>query len=109
MLAKKQRLNLGKQENRQIFNNPIFSGELVKAYGIAGGSEFRAAVIVSKKKIKSAAARNLIKRRFFSAIKNWLQNNDIKGKIIFLATDEVKKASFSQIEKETKQALRHLK
>lgn len=69
MLPKKNKLNLGQLSNQQIFKTGKKVGSVSLAvFFLLGGSEFRASVIVSKKRVKSAVKRNQIKRCLYQVL-----------------------------------------
>lgn len=100
MLAKKNRLTTKKDfqnvyRNKKTYHTPFFSGKYILnrlAYS-------RLAVVVAKKNIKQAVARNKIKRRIKAILhKQWpliLKNIDL---IIFVKKD-INKLNFTELEK----------
>ncbi len=58
----------------------------------------RFSVVVSKKVAKNATDRNLIRRRFYNAIREIIKENDkFKGSAIFITKSNAFGASFSEI------------
>ncbi len=116
MLPKKQRLNLSKQENRRVFKNQVYNGRVLKAYAQKIGSEFKAAAVAPKSKIKSAVDRNKIRRTIYTAIGQFLkeaaESGQIKNnqgiKIIFLVKTKIADAEFKELTKEVKQGLKEI-
>jgi len=78
MLAKSQKLNLGKGENRRIFSgNKIKTESLTIYFQKAKENHSRFLVIVPKKIINKAVDRNRIKRQLYSLIRSFLK--DLEG------------------------------
>lgn len=71
MLKKSKRLNLSNPKNRDIFKAPSLRwGKLRAFYRKSPEDFFKAAVVVSKKRVPSAALRNKVRRAIYEVIQN---------------------------------------
>jgi ribonuclease P protein component len=87
MLPKKQRLNLEKTKNRDIFSssNKFKTNRFLVFY--RSGKTFKASAVVPKKKIPLAVDRNRIKRKIYAILeKHQIRKNKIEIVILLTAS-----------------------
>ena len=92
MLPKNQRL--GRAAFAQVFaaGSRIHDPHATVVYRL--DASFKAAVVVSKKVAKKAHERNLVRRRFYTIIRNIIDSNrNIKGEYIFIIKPTIKNLS----------------
>lgn len=73
------------------------------------GTESRVSVVVSKKTAKTAVARNMLRRRFYEAIRPFLGQIKHGVTVVIYPKKEAKVAKFSEIEVEVEKAFKQAK
>lgn len=92
MLKKANRLNHVSFAKNFATGKRIHNAYTTVIYAPAQG--FAAAVVVSKKIYKKAHERNLVRRRFYTIIRNIIDSNrNIKGEYIFIIKPTIKNLS----------------
>lgn len=93
MLPKKNRLNLKKQNNRNLFRKKIIESESIKYFADnSKNSNFKSAVVVSKKAYNKAFQRNKLRRKLYQII----QTHPVKKLPINLVLLVYKKSEHEQ-------------
>ncbi len=95
MLKKSQRLNLSDPKNRGIFRaQNLTQGNLRAFYRKSQGESFKAAVVVPKKRVPTAALRNEVRRALYDTIQeSSLTSLPIEVLILFEGTSEAAKST----------------
>ncbi len=102
MLPKKQKLNLGKSNNRSIFSSSEKFKTAHFLFFFRSGASFKASVVIPKRKVSLAAKRNRLKRRIYSILDDH-QIRNRKIQLVVLLTKAIKPEA--KISKEITQAL----
>ena len=109
MLPRSQKINT------QLFKKVLLEGKnynfvyfSVKKLRILEESKNKFAFVISKKILKKAVERNLIKRRFFNLIKTICPENLETSAIIFFCKKGVEKLDFGDLKKEIANILEKL-
>lgn len=108
MLPKKQRLNLARVENREVFKTLCTTSSHFKFYcQTHPEKKFEAGVVIPVKVVRKAAHRNQLRRWVY----NMLAKHSIKEEYLKIAVVCSKKPSFDfkKIEQEINSALSDLK
>lgn len=110
MLKKSQRLNLSTPQDNSIFKSPSLTiGNLRVFYRGSEGGEFRAAVMVPKKRVPTAAMRNSVRRSVYNTIKDSdIRLNSTEILLLFVGSSEASK-DISSIKENAKEALKKIK
>jgi ribonuclease P protein component len=101
MLARKNRVSKAEfptpRSKGVRFVSLLFSGILYPT-----GKSTKFSVVVSKKTARTAVSRNLIRRRFYSAVGPLLKEIKTAALVVFYPKIEAAKTSFVELEKEIK-------
>lgn len=91
MLSKKSRLNLKKEEDREVFNYRVKETDYFAFFAkVKKIGEFRAGVVIPIKIVKKAFQRNRIRRKIFNIIKDHQIKNTQLDLLVLLKTTEEK-------------------
>lgn len=93
MLAKKERLPRAHFSRRPVATVRFLYGSIRKV-----GEGTGVAIVVSKKISRTAAKRNLIRRRLYSILRPLVRNGALQGSYIIYPNKEALGASFSDLE-----------
>lgn len=104
MFAKKYRFSFKKGLPKNAVSTPLFT----MRYGQSPVFRVQIAVVVSKKIDKSAAARNLIRRRFLHALHTVLKEEDSPFVYVFFLKKESALKKEKEFEKEIQNTLKRV-
>lgn len=77
-------------------------------YGAAPGGA-KAAAVVSLATARTAVSRNLLRRRIYATVAQWVKNNGVRAHLVVNAKKGADALSFADIEHELRQALQKVR